>query len=184
LIYSFALLITGFHHLDGLVDFGDGLMVHGDHQRRIDVMRDKRIGTGGLASLTMVSLVTFTSIASLPVPYFLPALIVSEISAKLGIITCATFSEPLNDGTGLFFIKSMNWKFLMISLALCLVLGFLALKVTGILGIASGLMAGALMALIARNKFKYTNGDILGASNEISRMISLLIMVILLTWGL
>ncbi len=35
LIYSLAISFTGFHHLDGLVDFGDGLMAHGDPERRM-----------------------------------------------------------------------------------------------------------------------------------------------------
>ncbi len=49
IIYSFAIWFTGFHHLDGLVDFGDAVMAHGHPEKRIQIMRDTRIGTGGLA---------------------------------------------------------------------------------------------------------------------------------------
>ena len=34
LIYSLAISFTGFHHLDGLVDFGDGLMAHGSSRAK------------------------------------------------------------------------------------------------------------------------------------------------------
>ena len=64
LVYSLAIGLTGFHHLDGLVDFGDGLMAHGDPQRKIEIMRDKRIGTGGLALFLTVCLVKLHPLAS------------------------------------------------------------------------------------------------------------------------
>ena len=183
LVYSLAISFTGFHHLDGLVDFGDGLMAHGDPKRKIEIMRDKRIGTGGLAMLLMVSMVTVTSITSLDVVYILPAIFVSEVAAKLSLISCATFSQPLSDGTGQYFINNMDWKLLTGSVALTIILGFLAFNYTGIVGIAGGLISGLLMVLITRRNFKWTNGDILGASNEMGRMLSLLFMVIFISWS-
>ncbi len=71
LVYSFSIWFTGFHHLDGLVDFGDGMMVHGSPEKKIDVMRDKRIGTGGIAYLMMVGLVTFAAIGSAPLSFYI-----------------------------------------------------------------------------------------------------------------
>lgn len=183
LIYSLAISFTGFHHLDGLIDFGDGLMAHGSPERRIEIMRDKRIGTGGLAILLTVSLITFTSIASVPMIYIFPALLVSEIAAKISLVSCATFSISLDNGTGMYFIKNMNWKLLMISVVLTLLIGFYAFEYIGIMGIIGGIISGIIMVLITRRSFKYTTGDILGASNEIGRMLSLLVMVIFILWG-
>ena len=34
LIYAFLMLITGYNHLDGVMDMADGVMVHGDPQRK------------------------------------------------------------------------------------------------------------------------------------------------------
>jgi adenosylcobinamide-GDP ribazoletransferase len=179
LIYSFSIWFTGFHHLDGLVDFGDGMMVHGSPEKKIGVMRDKRIGTGGLAYLLMVGLVTFTAIGSSPAAVIFYILIISEMAAKMGIITCATFSEPFPDGTGRYFIEAMNKKVLLLSLLLTSAVGFLAFNTLGIIGILAGLLSGFLIALIAKKNFKWATGDILGTSNEIARMLSLLVMVTL-----
>ena len=190
LIYSLAISFTGFHHLDGLVDFGDGLMAHGDPKRKIEIMRDKRIGTGGLALLLIVSLVTVTSITSLSAVYILPAIFVSEVAAKLSLVTCATFSQPLEDGTGQYFINNMDWKLLTGSVALCIILGLLGFNYlgvtgsyTGVIGILGGLVSGLLMVPITRRNFKWTNGDILGASNEMGRMLSILFIVIFISWS-
>jgi adenosylcobinamide-GDP ribazoletransferase len=188
LIYSLVISFTGFHHLDGLIDCGDGIMAHGDPERKIEIMRDKRIGTGGLAMLLMVSLATVASIASLSAVYILPAIFVSEVAAKLSLISCATFSEPLNDGTGQYFINNMDWKLLTGSVALCIILGFLGFNYlgvtgnyTGVVGILGGFVSGLLMALITWKNFKRANGDILGASNEMGRMLSLLFMVLFIS---
>ncbi len=177
LIYSFAIWFTGFHHLDGLVDFGDGMMVHGDSRRRIEVMRDQRIGTGGLAYLVIVAIITFASIATIPAVIIFPILFISEISAKIGLVTCCTFSKPFEDGTGRFFINAMNKKLLILILIIMLIIGFLTLKTVGILGIIGGLAGGIIISIVADKKFGKATGDILGASNEISRMIALLIMI-------
>lgn len=184
LIYSFAIWFTGFHHLDGLLDVGDALMVHGNAEKRIEVMRDGRIGTGGLAYLLMVALITFSSIAVIPAALIFSVLFLSEISAKLGLVACCTFANPYSNGTGKFFMNAMNLKLLILILIITLAIGFLVLKTTGMLGIIAGLIAGMIMAAVANMRFGSATGDVLGASNEISRMISLVIMVLALVWAI
>jgi adenosylcobinamide-GDP ribazoletransferase len=159
------------------VDFGDGMMVHGSPEKKIDVMRDKRIGTGGLAYLIIVGLVTFAAIGSSPAAVIFYILLISEMAAKMGIVTCATFSEPFPDGTGRFFIEAMNKKMLLLSFILTASVGFLVFNTLGIIGIIAGLLSGVLIALVARKNFKWATGDVLGTSNEVARMFSLLIMV-------
>jgi adenosylcobinamide-GDP ribazoletransferase len=183
LIYSFAIIITGLHHLDGLIDFGDGLMAHGDPERRIEIMRDQRIGTGGLSSLLMVSFITVTTISAFPVDLLIPIVFVAEIAAKLGLVTCATFSRPSGEGTGTHFIENMSPGLLGVSLIICFIMGYLAVQYTGMVGIAGGFIMGILMALLARWKFEYTTGDVLGATNELSRMLGLILMVLIFTTG-
>lgn len=180
LIYSFSIWFTGFHHLDGLIDFGDAVMAHGHPKKRIEIMRDMRIGTGGMAYLFIVAIITYSSIASAPAGVIFSLLLVSEVAAKQGLITCCTFSSPYPDGTGKYFIEAMDIKKLILSLLITFIIGYLVLNLMGVLGIISGMIGGIIMALITRFKFNQATGDILGASNEISRMMALFIMVSLL----
>jgi len=167
LIYSFSIWFTGFHHLDGLIDFGE-------------VMRDKRIGTGGIAYLLMVGLITFAAIGSAPVVLIFYLLLISEIAAKLGIVTCAAFSKAFPDGTGRPFIEFMSKKKLLLSFIISLALGFIIFKNIGIVGITMGLLSGAIIAVITKKSFTWATGDVLGTSNEVARMLALVIMVTLL----
>lgn len=180
IVYSFAIWFTGFHHLDGLMDMGDGLMVHGDHNKKIEVMRDMMVGTGGISLFFIVAIITFSAINAIPAALIFLMLLVSEIAAKTSLITCATFSKPFPDGTGRVFIESMNIKLLVLSFILVSLIGFLTLNVIGILGIVGGMIGGVLVAAVSLKQFKYATGDILGASNEIGRAVSLLVMIIAL----
>lgn len=179
LIYSFSIWFTGFHHLDGLIDFGDGMMVHGTPEKKIDVMRDKRIGTGGIAYLLMVGLITFAAIGSAPAALIFYILIISEMAGKMGIVGCATVSKPFPNGTGKSFIVSMSKTRLVLSVVLTSAVGFLIFNTTGVIGVLAGMTAGFLVALVARKNFVYATGDVLGTSNEVARMLAILVMVAL-----
>jgi adenosylcobinamide-GDP ribazoletransferase len=71
----------------------------------------------------------------------------------------------------------MNKKMLLLSFILTASVGFLVFNTLGIIGIIAGLLSGVLIALVARKNFKWATGDVLGTSNEVARMFSLLIMV-------
>ena len=182
IVYSFAIWFTGFHHLDGLMDMGDGLMVHGDYNKKIQVMRDMMVGTGGISLFFIVAIITFSAINAIPASLIFMVLLISEVAAKTSLITCATFSKPFPDGTGRLFIESMNIKLLVLSFILASLIGFVAANITGIFGIIGGIIAGSAVAAVASKQFKYATGDILGASNEIGRLISLLVMTTILIY--
>ena len=182
LIYSFAIWFTGFHHLDGLIDMGDGLMAHGDYNKKIEIMRDSLIGTGGISLFFIIAIITFTSISAIPTVLIFWVLLISEIAAKISILSCATLSTPTTSGTGQYFINAMNLPLLALSLIITCIIGFFLLNLAGILGIIGALVGGFLIAGIAKKNFKYATGDVLGASNEIGRAISLIVIIICLIY--
>src|SRR4030067_2208324 len=58
LVLGVLLLLTGLHHMDGLLDFGDGVMAHGSAERKIEIMHDQLTGAGGLRVGIVTYLVT------------------------------------------------------------------------------------------------------------------------------
>jgi adenosylcobinamide-GDP ribazoletransferase len=128
----------------------------------------------------MVGLITFAAIGSAPVVLIFYLLLISEIAAKLGIVTCAAFSKAFPDGTGRPFIEFMSKKKLLLSFIISLALGFIIFKNIGIVGITMGLLSGAIIAVITKKSFTWATGDVLGTSNEVARMLALVIMVTLL----
>ncbi len=86
LLASFIIIIsiyclTGFNHIDGLADFGDGIAAHGSREKKIAAMRDTALGTGGLVFPVIVILGVFSSLFYIS-PHLLPhALVVAETAA-------------------------------------------------------------------------------------------------------
>ena len=50
----------------------------------------------------------------------------------------------------------------------------------GIIGLVGAVVAGALIAFIAKRNFIIANGDVLGMSNEVGRLMALLFMSVAL----
>ncbi|MEX2752932.1 MAG: adenosylcobinamide-GDP ribazoletransferase, partial [Candidatus Freyarchaeota archaeon] len=48
-------LLNGFFHVDGLIDFGDGLAAFGDRQKKLSAMKDVRVGAGGLILALLIT---------------------------------------------------------------------------------------------------------------------------------
>ena len=191
IVYGFLLLINGFNHFDGLMDFGDGVMVHGSPEKKLSIMKDPMTGVGGITTGFIVGTITIAAFNSL-INYayavsfnFLLLIIVAEISAKIGLTTCCISSKASEEGIGKYFIKYMNLKNYVVGLIICFIIA-VALSLSpgihiGLLGIIGGAFGGALTALLAKKHLKIANGDVLGTSNELGRLFSLLAMLVLIS---
>ncbi|MDR2967654.1 MAG: adenosylcobinamide-GDP ribazoletransferase [Methanobacteriaceae archaeon] len=180
--YSFFLIINGFHHMDGLIDFGDAIMVHGSPEEKITVMRDSMIGTGGIAIFFIVAIITVSTLNSILAIGIISPIIICEMSAKIGLLSSCISSKPGPDGTGKYFIKSMTISKFIIALILAIAISYLLASFIGVFGVLGGVFGGAFMSYISEKNFKIATGDVLGASNEVGRMFSLLTMIIALIW--
>ena len=191
IVYGFLLIINGYNHFDGLMDFGDGIMVHGSPEKKLSIMKDPMTGVGGITTGFIVGTITIAAYTSL-INYsyavslnFLLLIIVAEIAAKIGLTTCCISSKASEEGIGKYFIKYMNLKNYVISLIICFIIA-VALSLSpgihiGLLGIIGGAFGGALTALLAKKHLKIANGDVLGTSNELGRLFSLLAMLVLIS---
>lgn len=76
----------------------------------------------------------------------------------------------------------MDKKKFIASSLLSLIIGFSLLKYHGLIGILASIIGGLFIGAVARKNFKYTTGDVLGASNEFNRMTTLLSIIIAVNW--
>jgi adenosylcobinamide-GDP ribazoletransferase len=180
------LLITGAHHTDGLLDLGDALMSHGSREDKIRILHDLQLGTGGLVCGLVVLGTTALAIAGLNRNVVLQGVIASEAAAKFSMVFLAAFGKSAHRGLNTYFVEAMHYRLrparLLTACALLLAVVLLCLRIVGFLvAAASVLMAGLLLGISA-NQFGGITGDIMGASNDFARMISLLTILVFQGW--
>ena len=180
IVYAFLMIITGYNHLDGVMDMADGVMVHGDPERKIKVMKDPSVGSGGVATLFLVASLTIAGIYNILDYNFIFGIIICEMASKTSLITTALLSNPLIPGIGSYFIRETTIANFFVSTIIVAVIAGLLGGLAGIVGVAGAVVSGIIIAIIARRNFVLANGDVLGMSNEVGRLFALLFMAVAL----
>ncbi|QLH74407.1 MAG: adenosylcobinamide-GDP ribazoletransferase [Methanomassiliicoccales archaeon] len=178
--------LNRFLHLDGLSDMGDGLMVLGDKERKLSVMKDSHVGAGGLAYAMLFVLLSISALANVDRGFYFLAPFAAEVLIKVSMVTCAALGEA-REGLGGIFVKNTSSGTVAVALAIGLVAtvpAYILLaparvdlaELTSVLlmMIIASLVTGAVVARTAMKHFGVVNGDILGATNEIARPMVLL----------
>ncbi len=194
---SLALLLwmTGLHHTDGLLDFGDGIMVHGVPEKKIEVMHDQLTGAGAIGLALMTYVVTAFAFASLGgnqnilgfrVPLILPALITIELCAKLSMVVAARVGRSVHKGMNSAFLEVMhggggNWR-LALALVLSVIVAFSLLSTGGIVVVLFAVVAGLVMVAFAHKNFNGVTGDVFGATNELTRAVCSVVLLAVVAW--
>ena len=171
-----VLLAAGLHHTDGVLDVGDALMVRGSAQRRRAVLKDTRVGVGGIGALFVVYAPTLAALVALgndsPVRAAL-ALIAGEISARSAMLLALAIGKPAEaNSSSVPFVQSLKGSRRMVGASLAVLAPLLCLLPLGGLAPLAALSAplSALLALhVARRAFGGIGGDVVGATGELAR---------------
>ncbi|MGB9132415.1 MAG: adenosylcobinamide-GDP ribazoletransferase [Methanosarcina sp.] len=198
LIMGFIYYITGFNHLDGVTDMGDGFMAHGSLEKKIRALKDTTLGTGGVSFCILLLLTLYGSIraiqeegftafgSNLPMLMF-SSMFIAEVSAKQSMLTIAAFGKPIPPqdkqaypGLGAMTMNGANRKNFLIGFIFGAVVCFLPFGWIGLIPY----IAACISALVILNRsyahFGGLNGDGIGTANEIGRVTALIILAVIL----
>jgi adenosylcobinamide-GDP ribazoletransferase len=182
---GFILLLTGLHHTDGLLDFGDGAMSHGTKKAKLRIMRDPTTGAGGFGLGLIVLSTTALGIAAIDRGLVIQSLIVTEAAAKLAMVVQAAIGQSAHKGMSTPFIETMHklrGLRLGVALALQLVISIILLQFLGLALTAAALIVALMMLIISLRVLGGITGDVMGATNDLTRMICLLLVVVAAKW--
>ncbi len=175
---GFILFLNGVQHTDGLLDFGDGLMCHGSRERKLRVMRDPQTGAGGLCLGVVVIFGSAMSIAGLERSSVVQSLVVSEAAAKFSMVFEAWAGKSAHKGMNTMFVDAMHWKHrhskMVASLITLLLISSLLLRQIGPVVTLVSILVSMILIFVAERNFGGLTGDVMGATNEITRLFSLL----------
>ena len=93
-----VVLLSGANHLDGLLDFGDGLMAHGSCEKRIIALTDRQLGTGAVALGLFVILLSIAFLTELPPLVMACAILCAEVCGKGTMAFLTALGKPFRSG--------------------------------------------------------------------------------------
>jgi len=187
-IYCF----TGFNHLDALSDFGDGITAHGSREKKVRALKDMALGTGGVAFIALYFLLLFVLIQSLvPVDTGTRlgsgigiSVLVAEVASKHSMITTACLGQPIHKGMGSVIADNTGPGQLLASFLISAAICMVAMGLAGLVVLVMGMLSSVIVLVISNRHFGGINGDCIGTSNELARMVALGTIFIIYEGGL
>ncbi|MFP5364879.1 MAG: adenosylcobinamide-GDP ribazoletransferase [Thermoleophilia bacterium] len=172
LALTVSAIVTGGLHHDGLADSADGLGVRGDLSRRLDVMRDPRIGAFGTLSLIAFAVLAIAALARLSPPDAAGALVAGHALGRWAALAQLAFVGPAReDGLGASF--SADRLAFAIGSVVALAIALAAAGIAaGLCAVAGAALGGAAVAALARRCTAGRTGDTLGAAVLVTELVA------------
>jgi adenosylcobinamide-GDP ribazoletransferase len=175
-----ALLTRGLH-LDGFADTIDGFASGGPKEKILQVMRDSRIGAFGAVGLILLigaKYLALDEIAGLSIPR---SLILMTVMGRNSMVWVCYRSPYARSGEGLAkpFAENLTAREMILSSASALGIGLLLWGLEGALVFLGIGLFSFTFRLFFLKKLKGLTGDILGAANELSELLCLILLIIL-----
>jgi adenosylcobinamide-GDP ribazoletransferase len=167
-------VLTGGLHLDGLADAADGLLGGSSPERRLEIMRDSRVGVFGAVALVLLLLGEVAALARLDGVRAVVALVVAGALSRWTLLLVVGLVPYVRAG-GLGVAAAGGRR------VLDLVLGSLPAALVllldwrrGLLAAGLALVAAGVVALVAWRRVGGATGDVYGAATELAQLAAIL----------
>lgn len=166
--------LSGGLHLDGLADCCDGLLAPVSPERRLEILKDPRLGSFGGSGLTLHLILKFSLLSALFAGgHVLLPLLFAAAAARWCILWVAQQPAARPGGMGATFQVGLTRRIMV--LAALLPMGLAALNgLRGAAAVAAALFTTAAVIRFARARLGGMTGDLLGLTVELVETISLL----------
>lgn len=175
-----TMLVTGCLHEDGLADTVDGFGGGGTRERKLDIMRDSRIGAYGVCALALAIILRVSALASLATPALVvPALFAAHGAAR-ALLPVFMFFIPPARSNGLSAAAGQPPRERAGAAAVLgiVILGLCLGPWHGLGALVALAVAAAFLAWLSLTEIDGQTGDVLGAVEQIGEIVVLLVALI------
>ena len=178
LVVASIAVITGIHHTDGLADFADGLMVKGSRDKKLKAMKDLSTGSAGIVAILLYLIGLIVTISLTGGFDLLKAILISEILAKFSMVLMASLGRSASLGSNSPFVKFMKDKRKISAAFLIMIVPVIVIgETTGLIMLGVTIALTLFLLTFSTRSFGGITGDVLGATNELTRLASLMVFV-------
>ena len=179
IVTTALVLVTGLHHTDALADFADGLMTKGEKATKQSAMHDPAVGSAGVVAIVLYLIGMVIAVSSFHQGIkLLSSIIAAEVAAKFVMVMQAYMGISAWNGLSSPFTSSMKDKRKILTAAIIsvLIILFTGTGYFGIISLGISLVIAAVVQHYSNKSFGGISGDVMGASNEITRLSSLIVL--------
>jgi adenosylcobinamide-GDP ribazoletransferase len=168
-------VLTGALHLDGLADAADGLFGGGDLSRRLEVMRDSRVGSFGLVAVVLVLVGDVAALAAMtPVRALIALVIAGAVSRWALLVMIAAVPYVRHTGLGIAAGGPHRRFDLGLGSAITVIPCLLDWR-RALASLLVVLLIVVVVGSIARWRIGGATGDVYGATTELSQLGALVV---------
>jgi adenosylcobinamide-GDP ribazoletransferase len=172
LVVTLWAAITGGLHLDGLADCCDGLLAAVSRERRLEIMRDPRLGAfggAGLALFLILKVLALASASSRPPLTTAWLLLFAPCLARWLILIVGLQPTARPGGMGAGFSAGLDSRHLLLAAVFPAVLiAATPVRALAAAGVAHGIMLGVIG--LARSRLGGVTGDVYGLTVELGEL--------------
>ena len=173
LLLILPLLLTGGLHADGFMDTADGVFSGRERERKLEIMKDSRVGSFGVVAFVLLMFLQFALLLDMSPPLLVPVFFVMPIIGRMAMVLAVScFPYARADGMGKTFADMADRGTVAIAVVttsvLVIPIGLLA-TLTLVLGIVFVLLFCRWMTAILGG----VTGDVYGAATVLTETIVL-----------
>jgi adenosylcobinamide-GDP ribazoletransferase len=182
---AFLSVLTGLQHFDGLIDLGNAIGLRNVHDRKMKAHAWTVTYAGAVLALA-VEFLAFVGLFLINPLYAFGAVIAAEVSAKLAMVTIVWAGKPSHKGLGSIFLAKAKKKLNVAAYVFAILIAFACFGlfgnfVLGLIGVGMVLLSVPVafgMRKVSDNVFGGVSGDMIGATNEVSRAVTLVLLAV------
>ncbi len=177
LVLALGAMLTGGLHEDGLSDTADGLYGGWTRERRLEIMKDSRVGSYGVLALVLVTLARWSALTAVLVYGGYWAALVATGALSRAPMALMMALLPNARGEGLSHATGRpSSTMALVGMALAIVIAGLLTGWTAVPLVFAALGVTVTLAVSALRRIGGQTGDVLGATQQLAEVACLVVL--------